>query len=108
MSICSGEREDVIDEAREPAGLFVDDLKRLRGRMLVVGEVVGCHLGIEANVGEGGLELVADLIDEGDAATGFAEGAVVFAVEPKGDEEEGGGDSEEVEEGGARELVGVL
>ena len=102
------EGEDVVDEAGEAAGLLVDDLERLRGGVVAVVEVLRGHLGIEADVGERGFELVADLVDEGDAAGGLAQGAVVLAVKPKGDDEEGGGESEEVEKDGIGEFVGAL
>ena len=65
---------------------------------------MGRHFGVETNVSEGGFEFMAHLIDKGDTAAGFAQGAIVFAVEPEGDSQKGDGEPNEVEEHGARKL----
>lgn len=107
FALGAGKREDVVDEAGKAAGLGSDDIELLGGG--VVGwEGLGGELGVEADVGEGRFEFVADLVDEGDTAGGFTEGAVVFAQEPEGDDEEGEGEGGEVEEDGFGEAGLVL
>ena len=107
LAFRTSEGEDVVDEAREAAGLGGDDVELL-GCGFIGGERLGGELAVEADVGEGSFEFVADLIDKGDPAGGFAESAVVFAQEPERNDEEGESEGREIEENGFGESRLVL
>ena len=83
--LLSGKREHVANEAAESLALGDDNPQVLRRLLITIGKLLFKQLGVHANVGEGRLQFVRDLIDEAHTLRSFTHLARAFAIEVEGE-----------------------